>query len=127
MAKDGGPPGRRTVSIQAFQAPPPFRLKPPTRRGDLDEALRIRTEEEIPIYERLGDARSLAIAKGRIAGILEARGDLDAALRIRTEKEIPVYERLGDQRSLAAARAEIKRLRLEIARRTQSRLTGSAR
>ena len=26
-------------------------------RGQLDEALRIRQEEELPIYERLGDVR----------------------------------------------------------------------
>ena len=26
-------------------------------RGELDEALRIRREEELPVYERLGDVR----------------------------------------------------------------------
>ena len=52
-------------------------------RGDVDEALRIRREEEIPVYERLGDVRLLAIARGKIADILLARGDLDEALRIR--------------------------------------------
>ena len=51
-------------------------------RGDIDEALRIRREEEIPVYERLGDERSLAIARGRIADILQARGELDEALRM---------------------------------------------
>lgn len=30
-------------------------------RGDLDEALRIRTEEELPVYERLGEIRSIAV------------------------------------------------------------------
>ena len=29
-------------------------------RGELDEALRIRREEELPVYERLGDVRSSA-------------------------------------------------------------------
>ena len=66
------------------------------RRGELDEALRIRQEEELPVYERLGDVRSVAVTKGKIADILESRGELDEALRIRQEEQLPVYERLGD-------------------------------
>jgi hypothetical protein len=56
-------------------------------RGDLDEALRIRREEELPVYERLGDVRgrsatlqwiasallqSHGIEQGRIQEIYEA-------------------------------------------------------
>ena len=73
-------------------------------RGQLEEALRVRTEEQLPVFERLGDARSLAITRGRIADIREACGELDEALRIRTEEEIPVYERLGDARAVAIAK-----------------------
>ncbi len=76
-------------------------------RGDLDEALRIRLEEELPVYERLGDVRSIAVTQGKVADILEARGDLDEALRIRLEEELPVYERLGDVRSIAVTRGQI--------------------
>ena len=76
-------------------------------RGDLDEALRIRTEEELPIYERIGDERARAIAEGRIADILQARGELDEALRIRTEEQLPVFERLGDARSQAVTHGRI--------------------
>ncbi|ETX01539.1 MAG: hypothetical protein ETSY1_07045 [Candidatus Entotheonella factor] len=86
-------------------------------RGDLDEALRMRTEEELPIYERLGDARSLVVTKGKIADILQLRSDLDEALRIRTEEELPVYEQLGDVRSLAVTKgkiADILQLRGEL-------------
>src|SRR6202030_633912 len=52
-------------------------------RGDLDEALRIRREEQLPVYDRLGEVRSVAVTQGKIADILQARGDLDEALRIR--------------------------------------------
>ena len=76
-------------------------------RGDLDEALRIRTEELLSVYEALGDKRSLAVTKGKIADVLQARGDLDEALRIRTEEELPVYEALGDKRSLAVTKGQI--------------------
>ena len=76
-------------------------------RGELGEALRIRTEEELPVYERLGDVRSRAITQGKIADILQARGELDEALRIRTEEELPVYERLGDVRSRAITEGRI--------------------
>ncbi len=76
-------------------------------RGELDEALRIRREQELPVYERLGDVRSVAITHGKIADVLQARGELDEALRIRREQELPVYERLGDVREAAIAQAKI--------------------
>jgi hypothetical protein len=41
-------------------------------RGQLDEALRIRQEEELPVYERLGDVRAKAVTMGQIADILKA-------------------------------------------------------
>ncbi|WP_372673150.1 CHAT domain-containing protein, partial [Amycolatopsis kentuckyensis] len=71
------------------------------QRGDYDEALRIRREVELPVYERLGDTRSTAVTWGQIADILYQRGDYDEALRIRREVTLPVYTRLGDTRSTA--------------------------
>ncbi|MFN9872802.1 MAG: hypothetical protein ACK55E_15385, partial [Cyanobacteriota bacterium] len=41
-------------------------------REQLDEALRIRQEEELPVYERLGDVRAKAVTMGEIADILKA-------------------------------------------------------
>jgi hypothetical protein len=38
--------------------------------------LRIRREETLPVYERLGDMRSKAITIEKIAEILQARPDL---------------------------------------------------
>jgi tetratricopeptide (TPR) repeat protein len=76
-------------------------------RGDYDEALRIRREVQLPVYERLGETREAAIAWGKIADIAERRGDYDEALRISREIELPVYERLGDTRSAAIAWGKI--------------------
>jgi tetratricopeptide (TPR) repeat protein len=76
-------------------------------RGQLDEALRIRQEEQLPVYERLGDVRERAVTMGKIADILQARGQLDEALRIRQEEQLPVYERLGDVRELLVGRANL--------------------
>ncbi len=76
-------------------------------RGDLKEVLRIRRNEELPVYERLGDVRNTAVTKGKIADVLEARGDLDEALRIRREEELPIYERLGDVRGTALMKGKI--------------------
>ena len=42
------------------------------RLGRLDEALRIRREDELPVYERLGDVRSAALTRGKIATTLLA-------------------------------------------------------
>ena len=75
--------------------------------GDLDEALSLRREVELPLHRRLGDARRQAITMGRIADILETRGQLDEALRIHQEDELPVYERLGDVRLKAITMGQI--------------------
>jgi tetratricopeptide (TPR) repeat protein len=42
-------------------------------RGQLDEALRIRREEQLPVYEALGDVRSLLVARTNLALNLRAR------------------------------------------------------
>ena len=76
-------------------------------RGQLDEALRIRREEQLPVYDRLGDVRRKAITLGQIADVLQARGQLDEALTIRREEELPVYERLGDVRAKAITLGKI--------------------
>jgi len=76
-------------------------------RGELDEALRIRIEEEMPVYEKLGDVRSRAVTFGKIADIHYAHGELDEALRIRIEEEMPVYEKLGDVRERAVTLGKI--------------------
>ncbi|MFT3772389.1 MAG: metallophosphoesterase [Minicystis sp.] len=76
-------------------------------RGQLDEVLRIRQEEELPVYERLGDVRSRAVTLGLIADILRARGQLDEALRIWQEEQLPMFERLGDVRERAVTQGKI--------------------
>jgi phosphopentomutase len=76
-------------------------------RGQLDEALRVRNEEEMPVYERLGDVREIAVILGKIADIFQARGQLNEALRIRTEEQLPVFVKLGDVRSKAVTMGRI--------------------
>ncbi|MBP8806152.1 MAG: metallophosphoesterase [Kofleriaceae bacterium] len=78
-------------------------------RGDLDEALRIRRSEQLPVYERLGEVRQQEITRSKIADILETRGDVDEALRIRLAS-IPVFERIGDAYSRAVAKGQISRM-----------------
>ena len=76
-------------------------------RGNLDEALRIRKEDEIPVYEKLGDVRSRAVTMGQIADILQARGNLDEALRILNDDLLPAFDKLGDVRSRAVTMGRI--------------------
>jgi tetratricopeptide (TPR) repeat protein len=76
-------------------------------RGELDAALKIRREEQLPVYEALGDKRSTAVTMGKIADVLQARGDLNAALKIRREEQLPVYEALGDKRAKAVTMGKI--------------------
>jgi phosphopentomutase len=106
-------------------------------RGELDGALRIRRDELLPVFERLGVVRERAVTLGKIADVLAARGELDEPLRIRREEELPVYERLGEVRDRAvtmgkiadvlAARGELdettaERMRLPEAARIRSEL-----
>jgi len=77
------------------------------QRGELDNALTIRRDKALPVYEQLGDVRSKAMTMGKIADILQARGQWDEALRIRQEEQLPVYEQLGDVRSKAVTMGEI--------------------
>jgi 3',5'-cyclic AMP phosphodiesterase CpdA len=37
------------------------------KTGQLDEALRIRQEEELPVYDRLGDVRGLLVGRANLA------------------------------------------------------------
>jgi tetratricopeptide (TPR) repeat protein len=82
------------------------------QRGDYDEALRIRRQVQLPVYERLGDTRSTALTWGQIADIAYQRGDYDEALRIRRDVQLPVYERLGDTRSTAVTWGKIGNIAL---------------
>lgn len=77
------------------------------RLGELDEALHIYRQEQLPLCEKRGDVRLAAITRGQIADILEARGELDVALRIREQEQLPVYEKLGDVREAAITRWKI--------------------
>ncbi|GAA3848820.1 hypothetical protein GCM10022243_13560 [Saccharothrix violaceirubra] len=77
------------------------------QRGDYDEALRIRRDIELPVYERLGDTHATAVTWGQIGDILFRRGDYDEALRIRRDIELPVYERLGDTHATAVTWGQI--------------------
>ena len=40
-------------------------------------------EEQLPVYDRLGDVRSRVVTIGQIADILQAREQLDEALKMR--------------------------------------------
>jgi hypothetical protein len=82
-------------------------------RGEPDEALRIRREEELPVFERLGDVRERAVTMGKIADILESRGEPDEALRIRREEELPVYDRLSEARERSVVLFKIARSLLD--------------
>ena len=81
-------------------------------RGELEDALRIRREEELPVYERLGAVRERAVTMGKVADILQARGELEEALRSLREEVLPAFERLGDVRSLLVGRANLAQLYL---------------
>jgi hypothetical protein len=83
------------------------------QRGETEEALRIRREEVLPVFERLGDLRERAMTMGKIADILQQRGETEEALRIHLEERLPVAEKIGDLEGLAHIRFSCARIRLE--------------
>ncbi|MCA9638005.1 MAG: hypothetical protein KC420_18380, partial [Myxococcales bacterium] len=64
-------------------------------QGKVDESLRTRTEDQLQVYERLGDVRSLLVAHVKVA--------LTLLLRRRAEDVPEIARQLGE--SLSAARA----------------------
>lgn len=76
-------------------------------RGELAEALRIRTEIQLPAHAQLGDRRERAITLGKIADVLVKLGDADEALRLRVEEVVPVFRALGELRGLAVTLGKV--------------------
>jgi tetratricopeptide (TPR) repeat protein len=76
-------------------------------RGDLDGALHIHQEHELPLYRGLGDTRAEAAVLGGVADVLTARGAYDEALDLRLRCEFPVYARTGDARERAVALGKV--------------------
>ncbi|WP_442776270.1 tetratricopeptide repeat protein [Sphaerotilus montanus] len=72
-----------------------------TRFGDTEGALKIRIEEQLPLYKKLGNLRLQVVVLSRIADIFRIRGNLEEALRICQEDILPVYAILGDERGRA--------------------------
>jgi tetratricopeptide (TPR) repeat protein len=81
------------------------------QRGEVDEALRIRREVELPVYERIGDTREAAVTWGKIADILQQRGEVDEAAELQRNR-LQVNERLGDLDGIAAAKWDLAQIDL---------------
>lgn len=79
--------------------------------GELEQALRVRREQELPIYEQLGDTRAQTVVLGEIADLLTAIGRTDEAGRVLEEQMLPRADRLGDARLQARASSKALQLR----------------
>lgn len=77
------------------------------QRGEFEAAIRIVTEQELPVYQKLGDSHSACIAMASIADILAAQGKFDAALKLLQQDVLPVLSKIGDMYSLAAIQSKI--------------------
>ena len=85
LARDSGPLAldeairRGNRRTGPSRRPAGFGGRPVRGGGETDEALRVRQEEQLPVYERLGDVRSRAINLQQIAAALIATGGLEGA------------------------------------------------
>ena len=73
----------------------------------LNEALRIRQQEQLPALLAADDSLGYAITQGRIADALQEKGQLDEALRIYREEQLPIFEKFGDVRARAITQDRI--------------------
>jgi hypothetical protein len=69
-------------------------------KGELDEAMRIRKEEELPVYERLGDVRSTAVLYWGIAQLHMAKDELVHAAEY-ASKTFTLLDHLEDLQGLS--------------------------
>jgi hypothetical protein len=82
-------------------------------QGKLEEALRIRTDEQLPIFEAipafqlLNDAHTCACLFGKIGQALFARGASEEALCTFRYQALPIFEQLGDAASILLVRYDI--------------------
>lgn len=76
-------------------------------RGNLEEAFRIWTEEQIPVLKKFGDKRELAVAHWNIASVLARIGEVDVAIGLFMDDVIPVLDELDDVRELGVALNEL--------------------
>jgi hypothetical protein len=82
------------------------------RSGGRRERSCIRQEEQLPVYERLGDVRERAVTMGQIADILQQRGETDEALRIYTDEYMPMARLAQDMDLIAHSCFSCAQLRL---------------
>lgn len=64
--------------------------------GDMEEALRIREDELLPFYKRIGDAGSFASTMLDIADIHRDRGEFAIAMGLYRERVLPLFEDTDD-------------------------------
>lgn len=64
-------------------------------RGELDQALQIRVEQEIPGYLKWGDKLSCAVTKFKVSDVLRVQGKLNEALQILQQEVQPVFDEMG--------------------------------
>ena len=81
------------------------------QKGEVDEALELH-QQELEVYEGLGDTRSRAVTLGEIATIRAEKGEVDEALKLQEER-LEVNEGLGDKDGIAAALWAIAQIDLQ--------------
>jgi tetratricopeptide (TPR) repeat protein len=82
-------------------------------RDELDEALRIHLEHELPVYERAGEVRRFAVTLAKVADLRRQLGQLDAAVELLDGQALPELERVGTPCELAYGRGVLARALVE--------------
>jgi len=84
-------------------------------QGQLEEALRIRREEQLPVYERLGDVRGRAVALYKIASVSLGRDDLSPEERRKAiealSESFAIFRRLDEPQGIAFVGLALARMR----------------
>ena len=107
LADEASAAERVVAALEAVLGGPEngVRRRPPQELPD------VAREEELPVFERLGDVRLAALQHdGEIVHVLMQKGDLDGALALQ-EQRLQANRQLGDLDGIAATQWDIARLR----------------
>jgi tetratricopeptide (TPR) repeat protein len=80
-------------------------------KGEVDQALALH-QEQLAVYEALGDRRERAVTLGDIARIYRSKGEVDQALALHQE-QLTIFEALGDKDGIANTLWSIAQIELQ--------------
>jgi tetratricopeptide (TPR) repeat protein len=89
-------------------------------QGNLDEALKIRLTEVLPIYKKLNHSYGIAVTLGKVADIYTVYGKLEDALNMLQKEVLPIFIKLEKIHDVAITKGKIADIHLIFGRTNEA-------